>query len=154
MKKVLIASDHAGFDGKEAIKKTLDEMGVEYKDLGTSSLDSVDYPDYAERVAKGVASGEAERGILVCGSGIGMEITANKVAGVRAALAWNEETARLARRHNDANIVAVGERTTPHETIDQIVRAFLTTDFEGGRHQRRIEKIKRLEGESRNRENK
>src|SRR5215472_15481780 len=125
MKKVLIASDHAGFDGKEAIKKTLDEMGVEYKDLGTSSLDSVDYPDYAERVAKGVASGEAERGILVCGSGIGMEITANKVAGVRAALAWNEET------------------------IDQIVRAFLTTDFEGGRHQRRIEKIKRLEVESR-----
>ncbi|HKE03471.1 MAG TPA: ribose 5-phosphate isomerase B [Blastocatellia bacterium] len=149
MKKVLIASDHAGFDGKEAIKKTLDEMGVEYKDLGTSSLDSVDYPDYAERVAKGVASGEAERGILVCGSGIGMEITANKVAGVRAALAWNEETAKLARQHNDANIVAVGGRTTPQETIDQIVRAFLTTDFEGGRHQRRIEKIKRLEVESR-----
>src|SRR5262247_4180502 len=148
MKKVLIASDHAGFNGKEAIKKTLDEMGVEYEDLGTSSLESVDYPDYAERVARGVASGEAERGILVCGSGIGMEITANKVAGVRAALAWNEETARLARRHNDANIVAVGERTTPHETIDQIVRAFLTTDFEGGRHQRRIEKIKRLEEEN------
>jgi len=148
MKKVLSASDHAGFNGKEAIKKTLDEMGVEYEDLGTSSLESVDYPDYAERVARGVASGEAERGILVCGSGIGMEITANKVAGVRAALAWNEETARLARRHNDANIVAVGERTTPHETIDQIVRAFLTTDFEGGRHQRRIEKIKRLEEEN------
>src|SRR5262249_37308415 len=100
-------------------------------------------------VAKGVASGEAERGILVCGSGIGMEITANKVAGVRAALAWNEETAKLARQHNDANIVAVGARTTPQETIDQIVRAFLTTDFEGGRHQRRIEKIKRLEVESR-----
>src|SRR5215475_3947090 len=154
MKKVLIASDHAGFNGKEAIKKTLGEMGVEYEDLGTSSLDSVDYPDYAERVAKGVASGEAERGILVCGSGIGMEITANKVAGVRAALAWNEETARLARRHNDANIVAVGERTTPQETIDRIVRAFLTTDFEGGRHERRLEKIKRLEDESRNRENK
>jgi len=153
MKKVLIASDHAGFNGKEAIKKTLDEMGVEYKDLGTSSLDSVDYPDYAERVARGVASGEAERGILVCGSGIGMEITANKVAGVRAALAWSEETARLARQHNDANIVAVGERTTPPETIDQIVRAFLTTDFEGGRHQLRLEKIKRLEEESSNREN-
>jgi ribose 5-phosphate isomerase B len=153
MKKVLIASDHAGFDGKEAIKKTLDEMGVEYEDLGTGSLESVDYPDYAERVAKGVASGEAERGILVCGSGIGMEITANKVAGVRAALAWNEETARLARRHNDANVVAVGGRTTSQETIDQIVRAFLTTDFEGGRHQRRIEKIKRLEEENRNREN-
>ncbi len=151
MKKVLIASDHAGLNGKEAIKKTLDEMGVEYEDLGTNSLDSVDYPDYAERVAKGVASGEAERGILVCGSGIGMEIVANKVPGIRAALAWNEETAKLARQHNDANIVAVGERTTPQETINQIVRAFLTTDFDGGRHERRIEKIKRLEEESRNR---
>jgi len=148
MKKVLIASDHAGFNGKEAIKKTLDEMGVEYEDLGTGSLESVDYPDYAERVAKRVASGEAERGILVCGSGIGMAIAANKSPGVRATLAWNEETARLARRHNDANIVAVGERTTPQATIDQIVRAFLTTDYEGGRHQRRIEKIKRLEEEN------
>jgi RpiB/LacA/LacB family sugar-phosphate isomerase len=105
-------------------------------------------------VARSVASGKAERGILVCGSGIGMAIAANKAPGVRAALAWNEETARLARQHNDANIVAVGERTTPRETIDQIIRAFLTTDFEGGRHERRIEKIKRLEKESRNRENK
>ena len=154
MKKILIASDHAGFNGKEAIKKTLDEMGVEYEDLGTRSTDSVDYPDYAERVARGVARGEAERGILVCGSGIGMEIAANKVPGVRAALAWNEETAELARRHNDANIVAVGGRTTPQEIIDRIIRAFLTTDFEGGRHQRRIEKIKRLEEESRTLETK
>jgi ribose 5-phosphate isomerase B len=154
MKKVLIASDHAGFDGKEAIKKTLDDLGVQYEDVGTGSLDSVDYPDYAERVARRVASGEAERGILVCGSGIGMEIAANKVPGVRAALAWNEETARLARRHNDANIVAVGARTTPQETIDRIIRAFLTTDFEGGRHQRRIEKIKKLEEQHRIRENK
>ncbi len=148
MKKVLIASDHAGLNGKEAIKKTLEEMGVKYEDLGTNSPDSVDYPDYAERVAKGVASGEADRGILVCGSGIGMEIAANKVPGVRAALAWNEETARLARQHNDANIVAVGERTTPEEIIDKIVRAFLTTDFEGGRHERRIEKIAKLEEEN------
>jgi len=152
MKKVLIASDHAGLNGKRAIKKILDDMGVEYEDLGTNSPDSVDYPDYAERVAKGVASGEAERGILVCGSGIGMEIAANKVPGVRAALAWNEETAKLARQHNDANIVAVGERTTPQETIDRIVRAFLTTDFEGGRHERRIGKIAKLEEESRTRE--
>jgi ribose 5-phosphate isomerase B len=147
MKKVLIASDHAGFEGKKAVKKTLDEMGVEYEDLGTNSQDSVDYPDYAERVARGVAGGVAERGILVCGSGIGMEIAANKIPGVRAALAWNEETARLARLHNDANVVAVGDRTTPRETIDRIIRAFLTTDFEGGRHQRRIDKIKKLEGE-------
>ena len=148
MKKILIASDHAGFEGKEAVKKTLDDMGVEYEDLGTVSLESVDYPDYAERVARGVAGGEAERGILVCGSGIGMQIAANKIPGVRAALAWNEETAELARRHNDANVVAVGARTTPQETIDRIIRAFLTTDFEGGRHQRRIEKIKKLEEET------
>jgi ribose 5-phosphate isomerase B len=154
MKKVLIASDHAGFDGKESIKKTLDEMGVQYEDVGTNSLDSVDYPDYAERVARRVASGEADRGVLVCGSGIGMQIAANKVPGVRAALAWNEETARLARQHNDANIVAVGARTTPQGTIDRIIRAFLTTDFEGERHQRRIEKIRKLEEESRNRETK
>src|SRR5262249_23153110 len=148
MKKVLIASDHAGFDGKEAIKKTLDEMGVEYEDLGTNSPDSVDYPDYAERVARGVAGGEAQRGILVCGSGIGVGVAAHKNPGVRAAPAWNEETAELARRHNDANVVAVGCRTTPRETIDRIIRAFLITDFEGGRHRRRIEKIKKLEEEN------
>ena len=145
MNKIALASDHAGFHGKEAIKKTLAELGVEYADLGTHSEDSVDYPDYAERVARAVAAGEYERGILVCGSGIGMEIAANKVPGIRAALAWNEETARLARTHNDANIVAVGERTTPPETIDRIIRIFLTTEFAGGRHARRIEKIAKLE---------
>jgi ribose 5-phosphate isomerase B len=145
MKKVLIASDHAGLHGKEAIKKTLEEMGVEYEDFGTNSHDSVDYPDYAERVARGVARGEAERGILVCGSGIGMQIAANKVVGIRAALVWNEETAMLARQHNDANIVAVGARTTAPETIDQIIRAFLTTGFDGGRHLPRLEKIAILE---------
>ena len=148
MKKIAIASDHAGFHGKEAIKKTLTELGVEYTDLGTHDETSVDYPDYAELVAKAVAAGEYERGILVCGSGIGMEIAANKVPGIRAALAWNEETAKLSRTHNDANIIAVGERTTPPETIDRIVRIFLTTDFEGGRHTRRIEKIAQLEKSS------
>ena len=145
MNKIAIASDHAGFDGKEAIKKTLDELGVAYQDFGTHSQDSVDYPDYAEHVARAVAAGEYERGILVCGSGIGMEIAANKVHGIRAALAWNEDTARLSRTHNDANIIAVGARTTPPETIEQIIRIFLNTDFEGGRHQRRIEKIAQLE---------
>lgn len=148
MKKIAIASDHAGFHGKEAIKKTLTELGVEYADLGTHDEASVDYPDYAAHVAKAVAAGEYERGILVCGSGIGMEIAANKVPGIRAALAWNEETARLSRTHNDANIIAVGERTTPPETIDRIIRIFLTTDFEGGRHTRRIEKIAQLEKSS------
>ena len=145
MKKVLIASDHAGLDGKEAIKKTLEQMGVVYEDLGTHTEDSVDYPDYAVRVANAVARGDADQGILVCGSGIGMEIAANKVPGIRAALVWNEETARLSRSHNDANILAVGSRTSTPETIQQIVRTFLTTDFEGGRHQQRVEKIANLE---------
>lgn len=145
MRKVLIASDHAGFKAKEEIKKTLESMGVPYEDLGTGSEASVDYPDYAEKVAHEVASGSADRGILVCGSGIGMSIAANKVPGIRAALAWSEETARLSREHNDANIVAVGARTTPPETIDAIVRTFLTTDFSDGRHSRRIEKIARIE---------
>jgi ribose 5-phosphate isomerase B len=149
MKKIALASDHAGFNGKEAIKKTLDEMGLSYEDFGTNSQDSVDYPDYAETVARAVAKGEYEKGILVCGSGIGMEIAANKVPGIRAALAWNEETARVSRSHNDANIVAIGERTTPLETINQIVRTFLTTEFDGGRHARRIEKIANLEKGSR-----
>jgi ribose 5-phosphate isomerase B len=145
MKRVLIASDHAGFGGKEEIKRILEQMGISYEDLGPSTLDSVDYPDFAERVAAGVAHGDAESGILVCGSGIGMQIAANKIPGVRAALAWNEETARLSRQHNDANILAVGYRTTPLETIEQIVRAFLTTSFDGGRHQQRLDKISRLE---------
>ena len=145
MKKVALASDHAGFNGKEAVKQTLDALGVAYDDLGTHSLDSVDYPDYAAKVARAVAAGEYDKGILVCGSGIGMEIAANKVHGIRAALAWNEETARLARTHNDANIITVGERTTPPETIQNIIRIFLTTDFAGERHQRRVEKIAQLE---------
>ncbi|MBK6799004.1 MAG: ribose 5-phosphate isomerase B [Acidobacteria bacterium] len=145
MHKVLIASDHAGFKGKEFIKTTLDSMKIPYEDLGTTSEDSVDYPDYAEKVALGVAGGAADRGILVCGSGIGMSIAANKVPGIRAALAWNEETARLSREHNDANIVAVGARTTPFETIDTIIRTFMTTEFSDGRHQQRIRKIAQIE---------
>lgn len=150
MKKVLIASDHAGFAGKEDIKKILDQMGIGYQDLGPGSEASVDYPDFAELVATGIANGDAERGILVCGSGIGMQIAANKVSGIRAALAWNEETARLSRQHNDANVLAIGSRTTPAETIEKIVRAFLTTDFDGGRHQQRLDKISLLEEKQEN----
>lgn len=148
MGKVLIANDHAGLAGKTIVKNTLDQMGIEYEDLGTNTEDSVDYPDFAEKVARRVAAGEAERGILICGSGIGISIAANKIHGIRAALAWNEETARLSREHNDANIVAIGGRTTPAETIEQITRAFLTTDFAKGRHVQRIEKIARLEENS------
>jgi ribose 5-phosphate isomerase B len=139
--KVAIGSDHAGFEEKENIKKTLEEIGVEYIDLGTTSLDSVDYPDFGKAVGEAVANGEVEQGIVVCGSGIGISIAANKVKGVRCALAWNEETATLARQHNDANVLAVGSRTTPKGTIPAIVKAWFKAAFEGGRHQHRIDKI-------------
>ena len=146
--KVAIASDHAGFEEKEKIKKVLDEIGFDYEDLGTTSTDSVDYPDYAQKVGEAVARGEAEQGILVCGSGIGISIAANKIRGVRAALAWNEETARLARRHNDANVLAIGARVTPESEIPKIVKAWFDAEFEGGRHAKRVEKISKLEKEN------
>ena len=148
--KVAIASDHAGFEAKENIKQQLAQMGVEYEDLGTNAGDvSVDYPDFAERVGHAVVNGEVDRGILLCGSGIGVSIAANKIHGIRAALAWNKETAELARHHNNANIIAIGGRTTPPENIKEIVEAFLTNSFDsGGRHDRRIEKIAEMEEKS------
>ncbi len=145
--KIAIASDHAGFEEKERLKPLLRELGIEIKDLGTVSEDSVDYPDYARRVAEEVAGGQAEQGLLVCGSGTGMAIAANKVLGVRAAVAWNEESARLARQHNDANVLAVGARFNTPEEIERIVRAWLAARFEGGRHAARVEKIKQIERE-------
>lgn len=143
--KVAIGADHAGFDGKELIKTVLDEIGVEYTDMGTDSPDSVDYPDYARKVAESVARGEFDQGILVCGSGTGMAISANKVKGIRAAVAWNAETAELARRHNNANVLAVGYRTSPEGTIPDIVKAWFAADFEGGRHAGRVDKITEIE---------
>jgi ribose 5-phosphate isomerase B len=144
--KIAIGSDHAGYDEKEAIKQQLAQRGIEYEDFGTESAEhSVDYADFAERVGRAVTDGAAERGILVCGTGIGISIAANKIPGVRAALAWNEETAKLARTHNDANILTVGARTTAPETIKEIVHTYLTNEFEGGRHARRLEKIAELE---------
>ena len=143
--KIALASDHAGYSEKERLKPLFNELGLEVEDLGTVSEDSVDYPDYARRVAERVAQGEAEQGVLVCGSGIGMAIAANKVAGVRAAVAWNEETARLARQHNDANVLAIGARTTPLEEIPKIVRAWFNAKFDGGRHAARVEKIKQMD---------
>jgi ribose 5-phosphate isomerase B len=145
MTKIAIASDHAGLQGKEAIKQQLSRLGVEYEDLGTHSEESVDYPDYAERVAQAVVNGEVDRGILVCGSGIGMQIAANKVPGIRAALVWNAETARLCRQHNDANIVAVGARTTAPEVVEEIIEAYLNAEFQGGRHAQRVEKLAQLD---------
>lgn len=143
--RIALASDHAGYAEKERLKALLDDLGVEFDDLGTMSEESVDYPDYARKVAERVAQGEFEQGLLVCGSGTGMAITANKVPGVRAAVAWSEETARLARQHNDANVLAIGARTTPPDDIPKIVRAWFATEFDGGRHAARVEKINEVE---------
>jgi RpiB/LacA/LacB family sugar-phosphate isomerase len=143
--KIALASDHAGYSEKEKLKPLLRELGIQFTDLGTVSEESVDYPDYAAKVAEHVARGEVDQGLLVCGSGIGMSISANKVPGVRAALAWSEETARLARQHNDANVLAIGARTTPQQQIADIVRAWFDAEFEGGRHGERVAKITALE---------
>src|SRR5215204_2103660 len=143
--KIALASDHAGFSEKENLKPLLTELGIDFIDLGTRSEASVDYPDYARSVAEQVAQGNVDQGVLVCGSGTGMAITANKVPGVRAAVAWSEETARLARQHNDANVLAIGARTTPPGDIPKIVRAWFATRFEGGRHAARVEKISEVE---------
>ncbi|GIU81295.1 MAG: ribose 5-phosphate isomerase B [Acidobacteria bacterium] len=145
--KVAIGADHAGFEVKEKIKKLLEEMQIPYEDVGTNSTEPVDYPDFGAKVGQKVASGEADQGIVVCGSGIGIAIAANKIKGIRAAQAWNEETARLARQHNNANVLAIGARVLPEEEIPKIVRAWFSADFEGGRHERRVEKIKALESE-------
>jgi ribose 5-phosphate isomerase B len=138
---LLIASDHAGFELKEKLKAQLQRRGVAYEDLGTHSADSVDYPDYARRVAEAVSKGEAERGVLVCGSGQGMAMAANRFHGVRAALPFNEETARLVREHNDSNVLALGGRVLPAETAEKILDVWLTTPFAGGRHAGRVKKI-------------
>ena len=144
-RRIAIGSDHAGFEDKEKIKRQLDELGIEYEDVGTNSTESVDYPVYARKVAEKVASGEAEQGILVCGSGNGMQIAANKVRGIRAALAWNEETARLARQHNDANVLSVPARMISPEEVSKVIESYLKAEFEGGRHARRISEISDLE---------
>ena len=145
--KIAIASDHAGFAEKERLKPLLTELGIEFEDLGTGSEASVDYPDYARKVGDEVAAGHVEQGLLVCGSGTGMAIAANKVPGVRAAVAWNEETARLAREHNDANVLALGARTTSNDQLPGIVRAWFAAKFDAGRHERRVEKIREIEQE-------
>lgn len=144
-KKIAIAADHAGYREKEKLKSTLDELGVVYDDMGTNSTDSVDYPDYARKVGEAVARGDYEQGLLVCGSGTGMAMAANKIRGVRAAVAWNEEIARLARRHNNANVLSLAARFQSDDEIKKIVKAWFDADFEGGRHERRVEKISEVE---------
>ena len=144
-KKIVLAADHAGFGEKEKIKQTLEDLGIEYMDIGTASSDSVDYPDYAIKAAEAVASGEFDQGLLVCGSGTGMAIAANKIHGVRAAVAWNEDIARLAREHNDANVLSLAARFNSPEEMDRIVRAWFAADFEGGRHEKRVQRIKEID---------
>ncbi len=143
--KVAIGSDHAGFDYKEIVKKHLEEKGFQVIDKGTYSKESVDYPIFGEAVAQAVASGEADRGIVICGTGIGISISANKVKGIRAALCTNEYMARMARRHNDANILAFGARVLGIDVALGIVDVFFETEFEGGRHERRVNEIKNIE---------
>jgi len=144
--RVLIGSDHAGFDQKEVIRQQLIDEGYDVVDAGTyNDTDSVDYPDFARAVGTAVASGEADRGVLVCGTGVGMAIAANKVAGVRAANVTSPEFAHLARAHNDANVITVSGRFISEATNEAIVDEFLRTEFEGGRHERRVEKISAME---------
>jgi ribose 5-phosphate isomerase B len=136
-----IGADHAGFALKERLKGELREMGYDVEDVGTTSDDSVDYPDFAHQVANRVERGEAQRGILLCGSGLGMAYAANRHHGVRAAVAWSPEIARLSREHNDANVLVLPARFLEAETGVEILRTWLDTKFEGGRHVRRLEKI-------------
>ncbi len=142
---IAVGSDHAGFEYKEQLKKLLDEIGKPFKDFGTNSPDSIDYPDIAHSVSKEVASGKFVQGILICGTGIGMSIVANKHKGIRAAVCESPASAKLSREHNDANILCLGARITTWETAAEIIRTFISTPFSGGeRHIGRIKKIHSL----------
>ena len=141
---LVIGADHAGFEMKEKLKELLREMKIDVKDVGTFSRDSTDYPDYAHLAAEAVSKGQAEYGILICGTGIGMSIVANKHTGVRASNVESIDAAQMARRHNNANILTLGARLTTWERATEIVRVFLSTQFEGGRHARRVDKIHTL----------
>lgn len=146
--KIAIAADHAGFALKERLRLKLSERGHDVVDYGTASTDSCDYPDYARQVAGEVGQGRSDRGILVCSTGIGMAMAANKVAGVRAAPAQSEDEVRLTREHNDANVLTLGARYLDEERAAALIDIFLNTEFTGGRHARRVAKIAALEGSS------
>ena len=140
-----IGSDHGGFELKQAVMKHLEERGIEYRDYGTYSEESCDYPDFGEAVGRAVASGECERGIVICGTGIGISMAANKIDGVRCALCGDCFSAEMARAHNDANVLALGARTLGEGLALKIVDTFLDGEFQGGRHARRVAKIMALE---------
>lgn len=147
--KIAVGSDHRGFAAKEQIAALVQSMGHEVTDHGTHSTESCDYPDLALAVADSVALGRADRGILICGSGIGMSIMANKVRGIRAALCFDAFAAEMSRRHNDANVLCIGSDRVSETVLADMVRGWVTTDFEGGRHARRIEKIVSYENATR-----
>jgi ribose 5-phosphate isomerase B len=146
MLSVALGADHAGWELKEALKSWLMEGGYQVLDFGTHSPDSVDYPDYAQQVGEAVAVGKVDRGVLVCGTGIGMAMAANKIPGVRAALCGDTFTSRMSREHNDANVLALGGRLTDADMGRDILKVWLETAFAGGRHARRVNKIMELEG--------
>jgi ribose 5-phosphate isomerase B len=141
--RILIASDHAGYDLKARLEPVLEELGYDVVDLGTNSAESTDYADYAHPLARAVSDGEVARGVLICGTGLGMSYVANRYPHVRAAVAWAPEIAELARKHNDANVLALPARFLSQGDAVEIVRRWLETPFEGGRHERRVEKIER-----------
>jgi ribose 5-phosphate isomerase B len=140
-KNIAIGGDHAGFEYKSKLIEKLHLLGYEVKDFGPFSMDSVDYPDYVHPLSSAIEAGEAELGIVICGSGNGVAITANKHQGIRAALCWNEDLAALARQHNNANVLAIPARFISYELTEKLAQIFLTTEFEGGRHQNRVGKI-------------
>ncbi|MGF1561432.1 MAG: ribose 5-phosphate isomerase B [Geminicoccaceae bacterium] len=138
---IALGADHAGFELKDSLKAAVSELGHQVLDLGTNTAESVDYPDFGKAVAQAVAEGRADRGIIVCGTGIGISIAANKVTGCRAAVCHDVTTARMARLHNDANVLALGARVVGPQVARDCLDAFLTTEFEGGRHARRVDKL-------------
>ena len=142
--KIALGSDHAGFQYKEKVKSLVEQLGHEVKDFGTFSTESVDYPKFIRPAAEAVARGECDRGIVFGGSGNGEAMAANKVRGIRCGLAWNEESARLSRKHNDANVLSIGERMISEDSLVKIVKIWLETPFEGGRHIQRIEALNQM----------
>jgi ribose 5-phosphate isomerase B len=143
--KIALAADHGGYALKESVKKKLEAMNLEYHDYGTHSEESVDYPDYGIQVAEAVARGEFDRGILICGTGLGMSMVANKVTGIRCAVLHDTFSAKATREHNDANVMAMGARVIGPGLADDIVEIWLTTEFSGGRHAQRLHKIAAIE---------
>ncbi len=144
--KIAIGADHAGYMLKEQVKAFLKSKDIDFKDYGTFKIESCDYPEYAYKVGQAIVNGEADLGILICGTGIGMSITANKIKGIRAALVHDEQTAKLSRQHNDANVLCMGGRILEEDEALKIVDVWLNTSFEGGRHEKRLKLINQLTG--------